>query len=65
MGALAAPVLINIYDSDMTHEFVVGSRDQRVQPTPGCLCSSPDAAAEILKERKKIKAKLNMFHSFD
>lgn len=26
MGAPAAPVLINIYDSDMTHEFVVESR---------------------------------------
>lgn len=25
MGALVAPVSINIYDSDMTHEFVVQS----------------------------------------
>lgn len=34
MGAPAAPVLINIYDSDMTHEIVVGSRD------PACAANS-------------------------
>lgn len=28
---------------------------QRVQPTPGCLSSSTDAAAEILKETKRLR----------
>lgn len=57
MGAPAAPVLINIYDSDMTHEFVVGSRD------PACgansrlpLLQHPSCRSDI-KEEKKIKAK--------
>lgn len=34
MGVKVAPVEINIYDSDVTHEFVVQSRD------PACAANS-------------------------
>lgn len=68
MGVKVAPAQINIYDSDVTHEFVVQSRVPACAANSRlplqqhrCFCCSDNLKKAINKIKAKVFTSLNIF----